>query len=206
MTKIIEPIGTRAATTQDRELVLAARSGETWAAEALYRRHSKMVQRIASRFTETHDRDDLVQDSFLKALCCLDQIEYPELFPSWLASVVTRTAAHGIHNKRRLRRLNRASAIAPEHLTSQPAPPDVFAELRSIYRLLDRLPVEARLVFILRRVERMSIEEVAARVGRSAATVKRRLARAQRLLSRRTASGIPAPTRTHPARATGKKK
>jgi len=169
----------------DSELVTAARAGESWAAEALYRRHRKMVHQIASRFARAHDRDDLVQDSFLKALCSLDKIENPELFRSWLASVVTRTAAHGFHRRRLLSRLDGNEALAPEHLASRAAQPDVFAELRTVYRVLERLPVEARLVFILRRVERMSIEEVAARLGRSVATIKRRLAHAERLLSRR---------------------
>jgi RNA polymerase sigma-70 factor (ECF subfamily) len=185
--------------TPDSELVAAARAGESWAAEALYRRHRKMVQRVASRFARAHDRDDLVQDAFLKALCSLDKIENPDLFGSWIAAVVTRTAAHGFHRRRLIARLDGASALAPEHLTSRAAPPDVLAELRSIYRVLERLPVEARLVFILRRVERMSIEEVAAHLGRSVATIKRRLAHAEETLSRRMTG--PRPRRR--ARAAG---
>ena len=53
--------------------------------------------------------------------------------------------------------------------------------------MLDRLPVEVRIVFILRRVDRMSITEVAAQLGRSVATVKRRLAHVERMLDRRLA-------------------
>src|SRR4051812_11856871 len=157
MARISEATSARGQVPMDRELVLAARAGEVWAAEALYRRHRKMVDRIAARYTPPHDRDDLVQDSFLKALCSLDQIENPELFGSWLASVVTRTAAHGFHRRRLLTDLD-AVGTGPggnvEPLTSRAAPPDVFAELAKVYRLLERLPVEARLAFILRRVER----------------------------------------------------
>lgn len=187
MPRISEATRVRGEMPMDRELVLAARAGEAWAAEALYRRHRKMVDRIAARYTPRHERDDLVQDSFLKALCSLDQIENPELFSSWLASVVMRTAAHGFHRRRLVTGFDDglAAGVGVEPLTSRAAPPDVFAELAKIYRVLERLPVEARLAFILRRVERMSIEEVAARLGRSVATVKRRLAHAEGLLSRR---------------------
>src|SRR5262249_30934870 len=80
----------------------AARAGESWAGAALYRRHRRMAYRIASRLAAPADRDDLVQDSFLDALANLAQLRNPELFGSWLASVVTRTAAR---RHRRLRRL-----------------------------------------------------------------------------------------------------
>jgi RNA polymerase sigma-70 factor (ECF subfamily) len=167
----------------DRELVSAARAGESWAARALYERHRRMVRRIASRVAGADDREDLVQDAFLKALCSLDQIENPELFGSWLASVVVRTAAHAFNRRRQLARLDGGGMV--DQLTSPAAPPDVLADLRAVYRVLENLPVESRLVFILRRVERMSIVEVAAHLGRSMATVKRRLARAEGLLNRR---------------------
>lgn len=199
MVRFSESAEPRAAAQMDRELVIAARAGQVWAAEALYRRHRKMVDRVASRFAQGHDRDDLVQDAFLKALCSLDRIDHPELFGSWLRAVVARTAAHGFQRKRPLARLTSGDAILPEHLASRVAPPDVLAELGNIYRLLERLPVEARMVFLLRRVERMSIGEVAARLGRSVATVKRRLVHAERVLDRRMAG-----SRTPPARARGK--
>jgi RNA polymerase sigma-70 factor (ECF subfamily) len=184
MAMVSEALRHRIARSMDSDLVTAARAGEMWAAEALYVRHRKMVQRIASRLAHAHDRDDLVQDSFLAALGSLHKIQNPELFGSWLAAVVTRTAAHEFQRRRAVARRDRAG-LAPEHLASRAAPPDVLAELGRISRLLERLPVEARRVFILRRVERMSNEEVAARMGRSLATVKRRFAHAQRVLDRR---------------------
>jgi RNA polymerase sigma-70 factor (ECF subfamily) len=185
MPKVSEAVRPRVAVPLDRELVVAARAGKRWAAEALYRRHRKMVYRLASRFAEAHDREDLIQDSFLKVLCNLDQLKTPELFASWLAQVVVRTAARGFQRKRLSARLERTGPLLLEQLISRPAPPDVFAELRMVYRYLDSLPIEARMAFILRRVERMSVDEVAARLGRSVATVKRRLADADGLLDRR---------------------
>lgn len=169
----------------DRELVLAARAGETWAAEALYRRHRRMVYRIASRLARPSDRDDLVQDSFLNVLASLNRLKSPELFGSWLAAVVTRTASRRFHRLRLVARLDRELPFPTELLVSRAPAPDVLAELKAIYRILDRLPVEARMVFILRRVERMSIGEVAGYMRRSVATIKRRLAAAEHMLDQR---------------------
>lgn len=169
----------------DRELVLAARAGETWAAEALYRRHRRMVYSIATRLAHADDRDDLVQDAFVKVLGSLRQLKSPELFASWLAAVVVRTASRTFQRRRAMSRLDTETPIPLERLTSHAPPPDVSADLMTIYRFLALLPVETRLVFIMRRVERMSIDEVAAQLGRSVATVKRRLADAERLLDQR---------------------
>jgi RNA polymerase sigma-70 factor (ECF subfamily) len=143
-----------------------------------------MAYRIASRLAAPADRDDLVQDSFLDALANLGQLRNPELFGSWLASVVTRTAARRHRRLRRLTSLDRDGGLSNERLVSPAAPPDVFAELGGIDRLLALLPLEVSLVFVLRRVERMSIDEVSVRIGRSVATVKRRLADAERLLNK----------------------
>jgi len=172
----------------DRELVGAARAGEAWAAGALYRRHRKMIARVAARFQQGHDCDDLVQDAFLAALRNLAQIEHPELFSDWLRAVVVRTAFGRIRHQRLLRtQLREVNAAPLEHLAWRAAPPDVAVDLNRVYRMLDRLPFEARVVFILRRVDRMSIAEVAAQLGRSVATVKRRLAHVERMLDRRLA-------------------
>ena len=172
----------------DRELVSAARAGETWAAGALYRRHRKMITRVAARFQQGHDCDDLVQDTFLAALRQLDQIEHPELFSDWLRAVVIRTAFARLRHQRSLRaQLCKVDGVPLEHLAWRGAPPDVSVDLNRVYRMLDRLPFEERVVFILRRVDRMSIAEVAAQLGRSVATVKRRLAHVERMLDRRLA-------------------
>ena len=147
-----------------------------------------MIARVAARFQRGHDCDDLVQDAFLAALRSLDQIEHPEHFSNWLRTVVVRTAVAHIRHQRLLRAQLREVDAAPlEHLAWRGAPPDVSVELNRVYRMLQRLPFEARVAFILRRVDRMSIAEVAAQLGRSVATVKRRLAHVERMLDRRLA-------------------
>ena len=55
---------------------------------------------------------------------------------------------------------------------------------RLLERALDSLPEPFRLVFILREVEELSVEETAAHLGLAANTVKTRLHRARRQLRR----------------------
>jgi RNA polymerase sigma-70 factor (ECF subfamily) len=56
--------------------------------------------------------------------------------------------------------------------------------VRKFHVLLERLPTRERLVFVLRRMESMTVEEVAAAMGLSESTVKRSIAGASKRLSR----------------------
>jgi RNA polymerase sigma factor (sigma-70 family) len=56
--------------------------------------------------------------------------------------------------------------------------------LRKCHTLLDRLTTRDRLVFILRRMESMTVEEIAAAMDLSLSTVKRSMARASKRLLR----------------------
>lgn len=56
--------------------------------------------------------------------------------------------------------------------------------LRRFYALLDRLPPRDRLVFLLRRVESMTVQEIAMTMDISISTVKRSMTRASTRLSR----------------------
>jgi RNA polymerase sigma-70 factor (ECF subfamily) len=90
----------------DAALVVAARAGEDWAREALFRRHAHMVAGMAFRLLGRDEEvDDLVQDSFVEALRSLDRLQTPQAFASWLASIVVRTSSKVIRRRRLLTRL-----------------------------------------------------------------------------------------------------
>ncbi len=177
----------------DAALVLAARAGEEWACEALFRRYVPLANGLAYR-TMGHDADveDLVQDSFVQALDGLGRLEDPQAFASWLSLIVIRTAARILRRRQLLRRLGLLRKEPPcdaDLVVSAVAPPDVAAELRAIYSILDALPVEQRMALVLRRVEGLELEEVAKAMGLSLATIKRRLVDAEAALQRATREG-----------------
>lgn len=171
----------------DAALVVAARSGEKWAQEALFRRHSRLLNGLAYRLLgRDEDVDDLVQEAFLAALRSLGKLENPQAFSAWLCSIMVRTAHKTLRRRSMLTRLGlrRGTTIDPDEVVARTAPPDVRAELSAIYAVLDRMQPEVRLALVLHRVEGLSVPEVAERMELSVSTVKRRLSLAEKRLSR----------------------
>ena len=169
----------------DAALVVAARAHEAWAREALFRRYAPMANGMALRLMgRDADVDDLVQESFASALRSLDRLENPNAFASWFGAIVVRTACKVLRRRRLARRLGLrdADSIDVEALVSREAPPDVAAELRAIYAVVEDLPADVRVPLVLRRVEEHSLDEIARLMGTSLATVKRRIAAGERLL------------------------
>ncbi len=64
-------------------------------------------------------------------------------------------------------------------MVSPLASPALAAEARAVYSALDKLPTEVRIAFLLRRVEKMTVPEIAAEMRLSERTVKRRVAAAE---------------------------
>jgi RNA polymerase sigma-70 factor (ECF subfamily) len=103
-----------------------------------------------------------------------------------LSAIVTRTA----HKRLRTRRLRRRLGLLPTSESTSvidaiasDANSETRAQLAEIYAVLERLPAQARIALVLRRVEGMNIEEIAQLMGISIATVKRRLQRAEKAVS-----------------------
>ena len=171
----------------DAALVLAARAGEEWAREALFRRYVRLALGLAYRILPSDlEVDDLVQDSFLYAFERLPHLSNPQAFQAWLSSIVVRTAGKRLRRRRLQIRLGLRpqQPIEVDEVVSRTAPPDVAAELRAVYGLLEALPAEERVALVLRRVERLEIPEIAEQMGLSASTVKRRLGAAEARLEK----------------------
>ncbi len=170
----------------DGELVKRVRRGDRWAEEALYHRHVRSVTRVVIRLlARTNEAEDVVQDAFVIAL----------------------NAYVDVARRRRVRRLapehRRAASVSPLSPAEDPArarlergqddatlaqqadhaaSPETRAALSEIGRLLDTLPAEERVAWVLRRVEGERIDRVATSGGCSRATAKRRIARADALI------------------------
>lgn len=171
----------------DAQLVTRARTGSQAATETLYRRHARMIFGMVHRLIagDPSEVDDLVQDTFLSAFSRLDQLDDGQAFAAWTGTIAIRRVREHLRRKRlrRLMGLEAASSPAPEeHLVSPTAPADVIVELRALYALLANLPADTRIALVLRRVEGLTVPEIAAQMGTSIATVKRRVAAGERAL------------------------
>jgi len=158
-----------------------ALGGSRQAFERLYRRHARMAFGMAHRLLAGRDVDDTVQDAFVTAWERLDRLDDPQAFARWLGTIVVNSA------RRRIRRRALRNRLLPGHqepadydrLIGEQASAEAAADLRAVYSVLNRLSTDARLAIVLRRVEGMTVPEVADAMGRSPATVKRRIREAE---------------------------
>jgi RNA polymerase sigma-70 factor, ECF subfamily len=174
----------------DAVLVEAARAGERSAQEALFRRHARMANGLAFRLLgSAQDVDDVVQDAYVIAFDRLHALKDPQAFGSFLGGIIVRRVRRVVRRRRLARRLGllpESEALDVSVLVAPGASPQVVAELAAVYRLIERLPTDERLALVLRRVEGLSIDEVARACECSPATAKRRIAAAEARLELQT--------------------
>jgi RNA polymerase sigma-70 factor (ECF subfamily) len=165
----------------DRALVEALRSKHPGAVAALYELHAGTVHRtLRSALGPDADLPDLLQEVFIRALDSIAQLDDHERLRSWLTTIAVFSARALIRQRARRRWL---SLFAPQRTASTvQAPPNSEARLalREVYELLDRLPLDERMAFVLRVIHGMTLPDAAEACGVSLATFKRRLARAER--------------------------
>ena len=162
----------------DASLVDAARGGEGWAKEELFRRHARMVFGMAARLLgrDDDDVDDLAQESFVHALASFDRLKNAAAFPSWLGAIVVRTAYKTLRRRSIARRIGlrpREPSADVDSLVSPDAPADVQLELKTIFGILEDLPTNLRVALVLRRVEGASLDEIALYMDTSPRSAKR---------------------------------
>lgn len=171
--------------TGDEELVTRARGGDRRAKEQLFHRYVRRVSGIVYRLMgHDHDLEDIVQDTFVQAFDKLDKLQDPSAFAPWLLRMTTGTVIDLLRRRSMLRRLGLWSkeSFDLDTLVSGSAPAEIALELRTVYSLLARFPVDERVVLVLRRVEELTLDEMAEYTGWSVATVKRRLSKAEQRL------------------------
>jgi RNA polymerase sigma-70 factor (ECF subfamily) len=173
----------RAATDGDVARALAA--GATWAAAETWRRFAPMVLALAKRtLGSASEAEDVGQEVFYRVYRKAGTLREPDCFRNFVYTCTLRV----LHNELRRKKMRSwLSFQQPELLELHGTEPlDVESRdlLRKFYGSLNRLAPRDRMVFVLRRVESISIEEIAAAMEISESTVKRSLARACERLSR----------------------
>jgi RNA polymerase sigma-70 factor (ECF subfamily) len=165
----------------DAALVLALQSGRADARKVLFDRYSNEVERLLYRILGPDSEiGDLLQDVFLAALCSIGQLRNAEALRGWLRGIAVRKARKCILRRRRWRFISlMPTGELPEREAVLPSV-EVSEALRCTYAALGRMPADERVAFALRHIDGMELTAVAEACGVSLATIKRRLARAQR--------------------------
>jgi RNA polymerase sigma-70 factor (ECF subfamily) len=158
--------------------------------DALFRRYASYVAAIAHRLLgRDDDVDDTVQEVFLAAVRGLGAIRDPGAVKAWLARIAVRVARRKLQ-KRRLRAFFGLDDPAVYgSITDPSASPEQKALLARVYRVLDGVPANERVAWVLRHVEGEPLESVAALSGCSLATAKRRIAAAARTIEEAFSDG-----------------
>ena len=192
---------TPAAEAPDAELAVRVAAGEPAAFEALMRRHNRALFRTARAILrDDAEAEDALQEAYLQTYRAIGNYRAEAKLSTWLARIVANEALM------RVRKRTRRAAIVPlqpraseDEINEIPdhnmdETPERSAQRDEMRRLLeaeiDTLPDDYRVVFVLRAVEEMSVEETAEALGLPQATVRTRLFRARSLLREALASKI----------------
>ena len=131
------------------------------------------------------DVDDLVQEAFARAFANLESLRDPAVFGGWLQGILVRTALAWIRKRRMFARIGfgrEALRVDLDEVTGHVASPEKQLELRRAYVAIEAMRAEVRIALVLHRIDGMSLEDVAASMKLSLATVKRRIVEGQRML------------------------
>ena len=160
----------------DRALVERTLAGDLGAFETLVERHGGVAYRIAARIAGPDEAEDITQDAFLRAFHRLSRFRAEGSFRAWLLQIVHNTALNVRAGRRSEPREEVESLVeaAADELERTPA-----ERLDSKVRMLQ--PAH-RAVLVLRDLEGMSYEEIAAVTETPLGSVKGRLHRARREL------------------------
>lgn len=163
----------------DAELVAAVLNGNGNAYGALVRRYQDAYFRFATRMLGSHeDADDALQSAFIRAHHSLSQCNDPARFGAWLYRIVVnecRTyAARRARRERHMAPDTEALAnVAVQHPESR------SADMEEIQGALERLDVDQREAFLLKHVEELEYDHMAAITGASISALKMRVKRAR---------------------------
>lgn len=181
----------------DDQIVSLVLSGNDAAFEGLMRRYNRLLFRLARGIVDNDaDVQDIVQESYVKAYFRLSQFRGPAGFPSWIARIVINHALSSVRGKSP----PGDHDVPTDELAADRRyrPEDIAMSedtVRLIEAVVDRLPSDFRVVFMLRGIEQLSVSETAAILDINPTTVKTRFHRARALirksLTRRIGDSVP---------------
>lgn len=174
----------------DLTLVHAVKSGHASAFEKLVKKYDRKLLRIAQSVTHNREEaEDAVQETFFKVYQRLDQFQESAKFSTWLIRIVLNEALMKLRKKRTAREepldsdFQHERDVLPTDVADwSPNPQEHYStvEFREILiNCLLGLRPKLRVVFVLRDMEELSINETSEALGLSAVVVKARLFRAR---------------------------
>jgi len=165
---------------REQVLVLRYQAGDANALEELVARHyGPLLYFIRRMVGDSRSAEDVLQNTWLAVVRDLRKLRNPEAFSAWLY----RIARNKVYQ--RLRKRDRVLPLSQEvEVTAAPEETDDFSaeDAARVHECLERVRPEHREVLVLRFLEQMSYQDIAAVVGCGLGTVRSRLHYAKRAL------------------------
>lgn len=171
----------------DQELIRSAVAGDDSAFHTLVDRHAPVLFRAALSLSRNRaDAEDLLQETFIAAHRGLKQFEGRSSVRTWLQTILTRKSYKARHRSRHQR-----ATLSIDAMDSAPLPAAADGGMLrgsssgavdqriDVMQVLQTLSDPHRQVLVLREIQGLSYEEIAAALGVPRGTAESRLYRAR---------------------------
>jgi RNA polymerase sigma-70 factor (ECF subfamily) len=194
MPKSSSPLAIDYTALSEHDLAVHAKLGDPGAFRTIMQRCNQRLFRIArSVVRDDNEAEDVLQEAYVRAFAAIGGFRAEASLSTWLTRITLNEARGRLRKRRTNVALGAVEAMQEEGaqviVLSQafgagtPEHDAARAETRRLMELaIDELPEPFRVVFILRAVEELTVEETARQLGIRPETVKTRLFRARRQL------------------------
>lgn len=181
------------ATIADMDAIAAARRGDQEAFCVLVARYQEVAFRTAYLIVrDAAQAEDIAQDAFVRAFRKLGSFREREPFRPWVLRIVTNLALNEVRARNRRRGLlERVGRFRQEPLPAPEREAEQDEERGLLWRAINELREEDRIVLYLRYFLELPEREIAVAIGRPPGTVKSRLSRASARLREVIERGYP---------------
>jgi RNA polymerase sigma-70 factor (ECF subfamily) len=180
--------------SSDLELVRRAQRGERGAFDLLVLRYQhKVIKLVARLLRDPTEAEDVAQEAFVKAYRALASFRGDSAFYTWLYRIAVNTARNAMASRQR-RPLDYEAELSDSEQSNvetrlrhadTPEASVLSEEIReTVNRAVSDLPEDLRTAIILREVEGLSYEEIAAAMDCPVGTVRSRIFRAREAIDR----------------------
>jgi RNA polymerase sigma-70 factor (ECF subfamily) len=183
-----------AAEQSDLELVRRAQRNERGAFDLLVLKYQhKVVKLVARLLRDPAEAEDVAQEAFVKAYRALGSFRGDSAFYTWLYRIAVNTARNAIASRQRrpldyeaeLSESEQSNLASRLRHTDTPEATALSEEIRAtVNDAIEQLPEDLRTAIVLREVEGLSYEEIAAAMDCPVGTVRSRIFRAREAIDR----------------------
>jgi len=184
------------ADASDLSLVRRVQRGDKGAFDALVLKYQHKLVKLVMRYVRNPaEAEDIAQEAFIKAYRALPQFRGDSAFYTWLYRIAINTAKNAVVSRDRspveydLDRNNNEESYDMQGRMKDSETPEGLVltdEIRStVNAAIDALPEDLRTAIVLRELEGLSYEEIAAAMDCPVGMVRSRIFRAREAIDRR---------------------